>query len=61
MSPDIDWLIMFSVGILTVLVACSIDITIEMLAKVEYGLLGESTDHCVEDNNDCLYFPYLLW
>ena len=49
MLQDIQrWLIMFSVGILTALVACSIDITIEMLAKVKYGLLREWTDHCVE-------------
>ena len=48
-TQDIQrWLIMFLVGVLTALVACSIDITIEMLAKIKYGLLREWTDHCVE-------------
>jgi len=62
MKKDIQrWLIMFSVGILTALVACSIDITIEVLAKVKYGLLREWTDHCVEESNDCMYIPYLMW
>ena len=49
---------MFSVGILTALVACSIDITIEVLAKVKYSLLREWTDHCVE--GECPYVcPYI--
>ena len=52
---------MLCVGVLTALVACSIDISIEMLAKVKYGLLREWTDHCVEDDNNCLYIPYLMW
>ena len=71
------WLIMFAVGVLTALVACSIDISIEMLAKIKYGLLRQWTDHCVEggwlgprggssdisisDENSCLYIPYLMW
>jgi len=62
MQKDIQrWLIMLCVGVLTALVACSIDISIEMLAKVKYGLLREWTDHCVEDDNNCLYIPYLMW
>merc|ERR1719427_2184915 len=42
MRKDIQrWLIMFSVGILTALVACAIDISIEVLAKVKYGVLRQ--------------------
>jgi len=55
------WVIMFAVGVLTALVACAIDITIELLAKLKYGLLRQWTDHCVEEENDCLYIPYLMW
>jgi len=56
MRKDIQrWLIMFFVGILTALVACSIDISIEVLAKVKYGFLREWTDHCVEGECLCLY------
>jgi len=62
MRKDIQrWLIMFSVGILTALVACSIDISIEILAKLKYSQLRQWTDHCVEEEHDCLYIPYLLW
>eukprot|EP00092_Neocalanus_flemingeri_P026252 GFUD01028453.1.p1 GENE.GFUD01028453.1~~GFUD01028453.1.p1 ORF type:complete len:759 (+),score=230.31 GFUD01028453.1:82-2358(+) len=62
MQKDIQrWLIMLSVGILTALVACSIDITIEVLAKIKYGWLREWTDHCVAEENNCLYIPYLMW
>jgi len=62
MRKDIQrWLIMFFVGILTALVACSIDISIEVLAKVKYGFLREWTDHCVEEVHDCMYIPYLMW
>ena len=52
---------MFVVGVLTALVACSIDITIELLAKIKYGLLREWTDHCVEEQYDCLYIPLFMW
>jgi len=55
------WLVMFVVGVLTALVACSIDITIEVLAKIKYSVLRQWTDHCVEEQNHCLYIPYLMW
>ena len=52
---------MFVVGVLTALVACSIDITIELLAKIKYTLLREWTDHCVEEQYNCLYIPLFMW
>ena len=52
---------MFVVGVLTALVACSIDITIELLANLKYGLLREWTDHCVEEQYNCLYIPLFMW
>ena len=52
---------MLSVGVLTALIACCIDITIEVLAKYKYGALREWTDHCVQEQFDCLYIPYLMW
>ena len=55
------WLVMFVVGVLTALVACSIDITIELLANIKYSVLRQWTDHCVEEQNHCLYIPYLMW
>ena len=52
---------MFVVGVLTALVACSFDITIELLANLKYGLLREWTDHCVEEQYNCLYIPLFMW
>ncbi len=39
---------MFFIGLLTALVACSIDIVIEVLANVKFSLLSHWTDKCVE-------------
>jgi hypothetical protein len=39
---------MFGVGCLTALVACSIDIAIELLANIKFSLLSHWTDKCVE-------------
>ena len=62
LSKDIlRWAVMFVVGVLTALVACSIDIAIELLANIKYGLLREWTDHCVEEQYDCLYIPLFMW
>ena len=61
-SQDVQrWLIMLSVGVITALIACCIDITIEVLAKYKYGTLREWTDHCVQEEYNCLYIPYLMW
>ena len=55
------WIIMLSIGILTALIGCSIVITIDIFADIKYSLLRKWTDHCVEEKNNCLYLPYLLW
>ena len=52
---------MLSIGILTALIGCSIVITIDIFADIKYSLLRKWTDHCVEEKNNCLYLPYLLW
>jgi len=53
------WVVMFFVGILTALVAVSIDVSVEELAKLKYGFLRKLTDKGVEDNE--LWLPYLSW
>jgi len=55
------WVIMFFVGILTAMVACSIDISIGTMAKYKYKFLKTWTDKCVEQDEQCMYIPYLLW
>ena len=52
---------MLSVGIITALIACCIDITIDVLARYKYGALREWTDYCVQEQYNCLYIPYLMW
>ena len=39
---------MFFTGIITAMIACFIDISIESLAKYKYGFLKKWTDTCVE-------------
>ena len=43
------------------MIGCSIVITIDIFADIKYSLLRKWTDHCVEEKNNCLYLPYLLW
>ena len=38
---------MFFVGVLTAFVACGIDISVEELAKLKYGLLRRITDDAI--------------
>ena len=52
---------MLSIGVITALIACCINITIEVVAGYKYGLLRYWTDHCVQEEYDCLYIPYLMW
>ena len=42
------WIIMLSIGIITALIGCSINITIEIFADMKYQLLRYWTDHCVQ-------------
>ncbi|XP_067006232.2 H(+)/Cl(-) exchange transporter 7 [Anabrus simplex] len=53
------WIIFLLIGVLTALIACFIDITIEQLSDVKYRGLKYYVDTCVWDN--CLHIPYLLW
>jgi len=55
------WVIMFFTGIITAMIACFIDISIESLAKYKYGFLKKWTDTCVEEKNQCMWIPYLMW
>ncbi|XP_042861796.1 H(+)/Cl(-) exchange transporter 7-like isoform X2 [Penaeus japonicus] len=53
------WLVVLITGVLTALVACAIDITIEFLSKFKYSWLKQYTDEGVE--NDTLAIPFFLW
>ena len=46
---------MFFVGVLTAFVACGIDISVEELAKLKYGLLRRITDDAIRGMQ---YFQY---
>ena len=52
---------MLSIGIITALIGCFIVITIDIFADIKYSLLRKWTDHCVEEEHNCLYLPYILW
>ncbi len=53
------WLIMALIGVITALIACSIDITIEEVSNIKYAMLKNLTDRCVAD--ECLSYPFLAW
>ncbi|KAG0726682.1 H(+)/Cl(-) exchange transporter 7 [Chionoecetes opilio] len=53
------WLVVLMTAVLTALVACAIDITIEVLSKFKYTWLKTYTDYGVEQ--EALIIPYLLW
>ncbi|BET01426.1 Chloride channel [Nesidiocoris tenuis] len=53
------WLIFFLIGVFTALVGVAIDIAIDKIATVKYGLIKQAIDECIEE--DCLYKPYLIW
>ncbi len=50
------WVVMFFVGVLTAFVACSIDITVEELCKLKFGLLRQLTDKGVAGINLIYFF-----
>ena len=50
---------MVFIGVITALIACCIDITIEEVSSVKYSMLKNLTDRCVIE--DCLSFPFMLW
>lgn len=53
------WLIFIAIGICTALVACLVDIVIDVFSGYKYGLLKRSVD--ANDVGDRLYIPYLYW
>ncbi|XP_034936112.1 H(+)/Cl(-) exchange transporter 7 [Chelonus insularis] len=53
------WFIFLLIGIFTALVACFIDISIEELSNLKYGVLKQYVDICSTEN--CLWIPYILW
>jgi len=55
----IRWIIMIGIGILTALIACSIDIAIEEGSAVKFKFLKGKVDACVADG--CLIIPFAYW
>lgn len=53
------WLIFLLIGMLTALIACIIDITVEELSDIKFKNLKHYVDQCISEN--CLYIPYLIW
>ena len=53
------WVIVMFIGILTGLVACGIDISIETITNYKFAALQNITDRCVEQN--CPAYAYLTW
>ncbi|KAL7297589.1 hypothetical protein TKK_0009265 [Trichogramma kaykai] len=57
------WFIFLLIGICTAIIACLIDISIELISKWKYGSLRDFVDNCIarDDNSTCLWIPYLMW
>ena len=53
------WFVVLMIGILTALVACAIDGSIERLSFYKFSYLQNVTDDCVEKG--CLGFSYFIW
>ncbi|KAL1498027.1 hypothetical protein ABEB36_008889 [Hypothenemus hampei] len=53
------WFVFLLIGMLTALVACIIDISIEELSTVKYAKLSSFVDKYVIEGS--LYIPYFLW
>lgn len=53
------WFIFLIIGIITALIACFIDISIEELSKRKYKMLSKYVDEYVTQGK--LYIPYFLW
>ncbi|XP_044758557.1 H(+)/Cl(-) exchange transporter 7 [Coccinella septempunctata] len=53
------WFIFLLIGIITALIACVIDISIEELSTRKYATLSDSVDKYVIEGK--LYIPFLLW
>ncbi|XP_018570923.1 H(+)/Cl(-) exchange transporter 7 [Anoplophora glabripennis] len=53
------WFIFLLIGMITALIACVIDISIEELSKIKYASLSKSVDKYITQGK--LYVPYALW
>ncbi|XP_014672590.1 PREDICTED: H(+)/Cl(-) exchange transporter 7-like [Priapulus caudatus] len=53
------WFVMLVVGVLTAMVACFIDIFIQLIASFKYKNIKHFMDRCVDEG--CLLYPYLMW
>ncbi|KAG5883579.1 hypothetical protein JTB14_016719 [Gonioctena quinquepunctata] len=53
------WFVFLLIGMITALIACIIDISIEELSTIKYAALSKSVDKYVIEGK--LYIPYLLW
>ncbi|KAK0079461.1 hypothetical protein PV325_001249 [Microctonus aethiopoides] len=53
------WFIFLLIGILTALIACFVDISIEELSSIKYGLLKSFVDDGIVKH--CLWLPYIVW
>ncbi|XP_043478610.1 H(+)/Cl(-) exchange transporter 7 [Leptopilina heterotoma] len=53
------WFIFLLIGICTAVIACFVDISIEELSNLKYGLLKKYVDKCAIEN--CLIIPYIIW
>ncbi|KAF2903405.1 hypothetical protein ILUMI_02783 [Ignelater luminosus] len=53
------WFIFLLIGVVTALIACAIDISIEELSQVKYASLSQYVDHYITEGK--LYIPYFLW
>ncbi|KAJ8979965.1 hypothetical protein NQ317_013713 [Molorchus minor] len=53
------WFVFLLIGMVTALIACVIDISIEELSTIKYAALSKSVDKYVTQGK--LYVPYMLW
>ncbi|CAG7629207.1 unnamed protein product [Allacma fusca] len=53
------WVIMIFIGVITALIACAIDITIEEISSIKYSTLKTEVDECILQG--CLIVPFFLW
>lgn len=53
------WFVFLLIGMITALIACAIDISIEQLSEIKYASLSDFVDHYIMEGK--LYIPYLIW
>ncbi|KAL5017921.1 hypothetical protein ScPMuIL_003643 [Solemya velum] len=53
------WLVMGLIGVITALVACLIDVMVQLTSKMKYDVIAQYVDECVMGY--CMAEPFLLW